>query len=304
MMISEAIDGFIPSLRKQKTISGYASRSREGIQFMDLGSTLIRYRIVGEGTQILVFETDPPIVIEHYDYLVGLLGKDYKIIIFEPPGFGFSIPSMKLDYSFQSSVVLIEQFLENLNIRSAVMVAPCVLGYGAIGLAQKRPDLISHLVLSQVPSWNEILKWKLTRDPKGLLSKPVFSQLLMKTLKKKRTPVWLETALGDASLVEQFNNIAQQAYQHGATFNLASGFQKFLIGQSPLSRHVDAQTLFVWGEKDGSHCCTCKTSSLQMIPHANLVRIPDAGHFPELETPDTFASHLEAFVFPQNKLAV
>jgi len=304
MMISEVIDGLIPSLRKQKTISGYASSSREGIQFMDLGTTLIRYRIAGEGSQILVFETDPPIVIEHYDYLVDMLGKDYKIVIFEPPGFGFSIPSMRLDYRFQSSVALAELFLEKLNIGSAVMVAPCVLGYGAISLAQKRPDLISHLVLSQVPSWNEMLKWKVTRDPKGLLSKPVLSQLLLKTLKKKRTPLWLKTALGDASLVEQFNSLAQQAYQHGATFNLASGFQKLLIGHSPLPSQVDTQTLFVWGEKDSSHCNTCKKSSLQMIPHANLVRIPNAGHFPELEAPDVFAAHLEAFVYPQSKLAV
>jgi len=297
-MISEAIDGLIPSLRKQKTISGYAKRSRDGIQFMDLGSTLIRYRIAGEGTQILVFETDPPIVIEHYDYLVNLLGKNYKIVIFEPPGFGFSIPSMRLDYCFQSSVTLTEQFLEKLNICSAILVAPCVLGYGAISLAQKRPDLISHLVLSQVPSWNEMLKWKVTRDPKGLLSKPVLSQLLLKTLKKKRTPLWFKASLGDPSLVEQFNNLAQQAYQHGATFNLASGFQKLLIGQSPLPRKVDTKTLFVWGEKDSSHCNTCKKSSLQMIPHANLVRIPSSGHFPELETPDIFASHLETFVYP------
>lgn len=294
-MISEIIDGFLPTINKQKILAGPASYSRDGIQFMDLGTAHIRYRVVGEGQQTLVFETDPPVVIEHYDELVSLLRNDFQIVIFEPPGFGFSIPSMRLDYGFQSMVKICESFLEKLSLGPYLLVAPCVTAYGAIGLAQKRPDLISHLVLSQAPSWEEIMKWKIGRDPKGLLGHPVMSQFLLQLLKRKRTPSWFKKALGEETLLEPFNDIAQTAYKHGASFNLASAFQHFLIGPSPLSGMVSQPALFVWGDKDRSHCETCKNSSKSLIETAHIVHIPEAGHFPELETPSKFLEHLEKF---------
>jgi len=295
-MISEVVDGLVPSLMKRKTLAGYARTSRDGIRFMDLGKSMIRYRVAGTGEKAIVFQIDPPIVIEHYDYLVNLLSRDYTVVIFETPGFGFSIPSIRLDYRYDTSVDLTELFLEKLNLGPVTLVAPCVLGYSGIGIADKRPDLVSHLVLSQVPSWGEMLKWKAERDPKGLLSKPVVSQILLKMLKKSRTPVWFKAALGKQELFDDFNALAQDAYANGATFNLASGFQRLLIGESPLPANITAKTLFLWGESDRSHCNTCKHSSLEMIPHANCVRLPAAGHFPELEESDLVAGHITEFI--------
>ncbi|MEC8428944.1 MAG: alpha/beta hydrolase [Pseudomonadota bacterium] len=296
-MISEMVDGLVPSLMKRRTLSGYAATSRDGIRFMDLGSCVIRYRMAGKGHKVIVFQTDPPIVIEHYDYLINIFSQEYTVVVFETPGFGFSVPSIYLDYGYHSSIDLTERFLDRLNLGSVVFVAPCVLGYSGIGIAHKRPDLVSHLVLSQVPSWNQMLKWKDLRDPKGLLSKPVISQILLKILKRRRTPVWLEKALGKPGLHEEFNRIAQDAYKHGATFNLASGFQSLLHGESPLPSNIASKTLFLWGEKDSSHCTTCKNSSLEMIPHAKAVRLPLAGHFPELEETDLVADHLQQFIY-------
>jgi pimeloyl-ACP methyl ester carboxylesterase len=295
-MISEAIDGLVPSLMKYHTLNGPASRSRDGIRFLDLGLATIRYRKVGNGKQVIVFETDPPIVIEHYDYLIACLKQDFTVVVFEPPGFGFSIPSMQLDYRYATLVGLTEAFLDALNLGPVTFVAPCVLGYGGMGLAQKRPDLIRHLVLSQVPSWEEMLKWKAGRDPNGLLSLPVFSQLLLKVLKRKRTPVWFERALGDKHQVDAFNQIAQQAFAQGASFNLASGFQRLLVGDSPLPKHLSQEALFLWGDADSSHCDTCKQSSIRMMPNAHAVHIESAGHFPELEAPDTVIDHITQFI--------
>lgn len=295
-MLVEAIDGLAASIRKPITIKGYASRSRDGIKFMDLGQSMIRYRDVGQGRQTIIFATDPPIVIEHYDYLINKLARDYRVIVFEPPGFGFSVPSMRLDYSYSSFVNLTERFIESLNTGPCILALPCVLGYSAIGLAHKRPDLITKLVLMQVPSWEEMLKWKASRDPKAILAKPVLGQILLKLLKRKRTTNWLDAALGNPTLLDQFNTLAQQAYQHGATFNLASGFQKFLINASPLPKNLSQATLFVWGDSDQSHCNSCKKSSQLMLPGADVFHIPDAGHFPELEKTDHFLDRLTQFV--------
>jgi len=294
-MLSEVIDGFLPTINRKKIMNGPASLSRDGIAFMDLGAAHIRYRVVGRGKQTLVFETDPPIVIEHYDELINMLKDDFRIVIFEPPGFGFSLPSMTLKYDIDTMVNLIEKFLSQLSLGPYLLVAPCVTAFAAVALAQKRPDLISHLILSQVPSWEQMLKWKVNRDPNGLLGKPVIGQLLLQFLKRKRTPDWLEKALGNELLLAPFNHIAQVAYSHGASFSLASAFQQFLKGPNPITGQTRQPTLIVWGDLDKSHCETCKHSSLELATSANIIHIPEAGHFPELETPTAFVTHLNSF---------
>lgn len=295
-MLAEAVDGLLPSLNKHRILNGYAAQSRDGIRFMDLGLAHIRYRQAGHGAKTLVFVTDPPIVIEHYDALIDTLKHDFSLLVVEAPGFGFSIPSMRLDYRFQTMVTLFEHFLSQLALGPVTFLAPCAVGYVAIGLAHKRPDLIEKLVLMQVPSWEEILKWKHRRDPKGLLGIPVISQILLQNLKRTRTHKWFEMALGNQDLLTRFNNIAQEGYAHGAAFNLASAFQQLLVNTSPLPQQIVQPSLFIWGESDKSHCTTCKQSSLQMIPGAQLANIPAAGHFPELETPDEFASLVTRFI--------
>jgi pimeloyl-ACP methyl ester carboxylesterase len=295
-MISQAIDGFLPTFKKQTILKNSAVYARDGIQFMDMGNCLIRYRVIGNGETTLVFETDPPVVIEHYDELVALLKGHYKIVIFEPPGFGFSLPSMTLDYGFQSVVNITEQFLDQLGLGPYVFNAPCVLGYGALGVAQKRPDLIEKLVLSQVPSWQEMLKWKVGRDPQGILGTPILGQLLLQMLKRKRTPQWFEAALGNMNLHKHFNDIAQQAFSQGAVFNLASGFQQYLSGPSPLTQKIQQPSLIVWGDLDPSHCETCKADTSIMVRDAKVIHIEESGHFPELETPHIFCEHLDNYL--------
>ena len=203
---------------------------------------------------------------------------------------------MSLNYDFNSMVSLTEQFLDKLNLGPYIFNAPCVLGYGALGLAYKRPDLISSLVLMQVPSWQEILKWKKLRDPKGILGTPILGQILLQILKRKRTPQWFAASLGNMELHSHFNDISQQAFKHGASFNLASAFQQFLTGPSPVLKKPKQPTLVIWGELDASHCSTCKSSSAQLVEEAHMVNIIEAGHFPELETPDIFCGHLDAFL--------
>lgn len=287
-MIAEKLDGITSILNKRKVLKGIPAISRDGIGFLDLGVTLVRYRKAGIGKQTLVFFTDPPIVIEHYDYLISCLRQNYQVIVVEAPGFGFSLPSTSLKYDLISSVQVVEQILMQLLQTKATLIAPCGFGYVALEIAQKRPDLISHLVLSQVPSWQEMLKWKERRDPKHVLATPILGQLLLMALKRSRARAWLQTAMSNHSLLESFNELVQESFAQGAVFNLASSFQNLFTGRAPVTPSSDCPTLFVWGDGDASHWKCAKQSSLDMVPHADIFRIKDAGHFPELEATDEF----------------
>ena len=58
---------------------------------------------------------------------------------------------------------------------------------------------------------------------------------------------------------------------------------------------VDVPTLLIWGASDGLVSVSYAEAYRRMIPEAQLVIIPEAGHLPQVEQPDLFLDHVLSF---------
>ncbi|HYU09474.1 MAG TPA: alpha/beta hydrolase [Gemmatimonadales bacterium] len=249
--------------------------------------------MVGNGPQTLVLAADPPVVIEQYDELFQCLEKSFRVIVFEVPGFGFSMPSSGFRFDFRQLNDLVAEFLRQLGLAPYILAFPCVAAYGAVDIAKRFPELISGVVLIQAPSWTEEVKWKHGRDRQGLLSTPIIGQLALQILKRRRAPKWFDAAVGKREMLSQFVATTDDAFSHGACFCLASAFQRYLTdAPQPLSV-INQPSLVIWGEADKSHRHTDKSSSKLYCPSAKNLRFKRAGHFPELEEPELFAHEVK-----------
>lgn len=263
--------------------------SRPGIGWITLNSAVIRYRVHGKGTRTIVFAADPPIGIEHYDRLVELLEEDFRIVILEMPGFGFSTPKAGLDFRFNSTNDVVAAALKQIVDEPCVLAFPCVSAYCAIDLATRYPELVRGLVVIQAPSWNEQMKWKRGRDRSGLLRTPVLGQLALKILKRQVPSRWFSAAAGHKECLPGLIDTADTALAKGACFCLASVFQCYLTDESPTLTPFRGPGLIIWGESDRTHRSTDKQSSQSLMPGATSISFEKAGHFPELEEPARFA---------------
>jgi pimeloyl-ACP methyl ester carboxylesterase len=286
------IDTVVPNFRSRSIAQSSEFNSRPGVANFQLPNTLIRYRMVGDGSQTLVLAADPPVVIEQYDELIQCLKDDFRVIVFEIPGFGFSLPRSGFRFDFTKVNDLVAEFLRRLALGPYLLAFPCVSAYGAIDIAARFPSLVSGVVLVQAPSWSEEVKWKHGRDRQGILSKPVIGQLALQALKRKQAPQWFDAAVGNREKLSEFVETTDVAFSHGACFCLASAFQRYLTDtEQPLSI-VNQPSLVVWGEADRTHRKTDKSSTRLYCPHAKEVRFACAGHFPELEEPGRFAREI------------
>ena len=275
---------------------GPAAHSRDGIGFLELPDCTLRYRLAGHGARTLVFCTDPPVMLEMYDELIAELARDFRVLVVEPPGFGFSLPRLGMDFSAASGTRAIIALLEHLQLGPSVLAFPCVPAYIALLIATQRPDLVSALVLMQAPCWREELLWKQRRDPKNILGRPWIGQLLLRLLRRRRAGAWYALALGNRRLLAPFTVETQRGFDHGACFSLASAFQKFLTDDAPRFGSVRQPALVIWGDADRSHAQTDKDSIRELLPQARILHWPQAGHFPELEAPQDFAAALRKFI--------
>lgn len=265
------------------------SGSRPGIGWITLDSAVIRYRVHGKGTSTIVFAADPPIVLEHYDRLIDLLEEDFRVVILEMPGFGFSTPKARLDFKFNTTNDVVAAVLKQIVDQPCVLAFPCVSAYCAIDLATRYPELVRGVVVIQAPSWNEQMKWKRGRDRSGLLRTPVLGQLALKILKRQIPSRWFSAAAGHKECLPRLIDTADTALAKGACFCLASVFQCYLTDEPPKLKPFHGPGLIIWGESDRTHRSTDKQSSQLLIPDATTISFRGAGHFPELEEPVRFA---------------
>lgn len=288
--IANWIDTIGPSLQARSMVNAAASNTREGINFFHMAEKLVRYRVVGNGSHTLVLAVDAPVVIGQYDQLIDLLKNDFRVVVFELPGSGFSLPGTRYRFGFVPANDLVAKFLRDLNFGPYLLAFPCVSAYAAIDIANRYPDLVAGVVAMQAPAWNEAVKWKHARDPNGVLARPILGQLLLKVMKRKLARQWLRGAIGKSDMLPDFVKNTDHAFSYGAWFCLASAFQHYLTDTPPSLGTVRQPALIIWGEADRSHRHTDKTSTRQYFPDAQDLRFREAGHFPEIEEAAMFAA--------------
>jgi pimeloyl-ACP methyl ester carboxylesterase len=246
----------------------------------------------------VIFVPDGPNLIEHYEALITLLQPTLRVVCFDMPGFGFSVPNAKYTHSLDHGAHAVLGVMDELNIQKATLCFSCANGFYALRAAQLAPQRITQLILSQTPSLDDMHAW-VNRIIPWPVKIPVIGQILTWLTRKKLAFRWYPSALPRTTDATAFQEKTSHAMACGSSFCLA-GVVQGLIKEKPASlQNIDIACTVIWGCLDRSHKPTIPSSLLTAIPNAELIEFADCGHFPEIEQPERYAALLLARV---NKL--
>jgi pimeloyl-ACP methyl ester carboxylesterase len=299
MLGAKLVDTLWSSINAKNVINNVRSASASAqlqFYFADMGNTWVRYCKAGTHKPTIVIAVDPPGVIESYLELVQLLSQHFEVVVFEQPGFGFSLPKMQFKFDFHATTEFFVRFLRFLNVGPCVLSIPCVTGFSALAVANQFPDLVSKVVVIQQPNLRYMRQWAINRDSKGILRTPYVGQLALQMLKYGRIGDWFKNVIHDESKAEHFTHNTRKAFSNGACFCLATGFQDYLFSHIPKIAAIDQPALIVWGECDMSHGETDKMTSQELAVNYYHTFFSSAGHSPEIEAPVLFTKRLVDFV--------
>lgn len=290
------LDQRIPWLIRRRLLDGVQTRSREDMSVMELPSAFIRYRMRGERGPTLVMVPDPPAVLEHYDRLLELMSPNQRTVVFETPACGFSVPKPGFDFQFEPWVLTLLGFLERLDAGPYVLAFPCVSSFAAIAIALRAPHLVEGLILPQAAGWGELRRWVLSRSRFGMLTVPIYGQVLLYALKRRRASGMFRHLA--RKHVEELVEKADISFAQGALFPFATATQKYLTARPPgFMTPLRIPARVVWGAADPSHreIGTDPGSARRLVPDAEISVFEEAGHFPELEEPELYAAVVRDF---------
>ena len=290
-----------PSQMKQFA-EGWPSKTSDDIKFYRTPLAQYRYRERGEGPTnqgpTIVFSADPPVTLEAYDELIKLFSTQFRVIVFEMPAMGFSAPARGYTFGFRETCDDVAVFMRQVAGEGAVLAFSCAVGLVAVDIAARWPDLVSKLVLMQTTDVAGFERWKQSRDPKGVLARPILGQLAMRKFASARMPYWFRLSAGREKTHDQLCACTVPAMEHGSGWALASIYQKFLssdIELAPPSQPV----LALWGMADKSHSKDNVEGSKNFTDKVQYVSFDDLGHFSELEDPERVFGLIRDFCFPK-----
>jgi pimeloyl-ACP methyl ester carboxylesterase len=203
------------------------------------------------------------------------------------PGFGRSGKPAYLRYTIDEYDRFIEGFLDELGVERVQLV---VHDWGAVGLAfaQRLPERIERLVIINAVPLLPGYRWHRTariwRTPGlGELAMGATSRFTMRLASResnaKPGPMpeqWLD------SVLEHFDQGTQRAilrlYRSSPSEVLAAAGAR--LGA------IEAPALVVWGMRDPYIPARFGREYARALPNAELLELPDAGHWPWLDRPD------------------
>jgi pimeloyl-ACP methyl ester carboxylesterase len=288
------LDSIIAATRGKKRQE--KSLRAENMKLVATQAGMLRVLDTGGHKHPLLIVPDGPCVIEHYADLIDLLSPDFRTICFDLPGFGFSYPAFRYDFSISQTAEVVVEVMDLLNIRDAALSFTCANGFVALCLAKNYPNRVSHLVLGQTPSFQVMRQWNERIIPK-ILHVPYLGQSIVAGFARKLSSGWYDTALPQNSEHKsQFIEYADRALKSGGCFCLASLVQGLSHTKESEISEISVPTLLIHGNKDRSHIQTDFNSLRDHVPNAEVISFQECGHFPDLERPQEYAKHIKQFV--------
>lgn len=247
----------------------------------------------------IVFTPDGPNVVAHYQHLITLLAPRFRVVCFDMPGFGFSLPAADYAHSLDQGARVVLAVLDQLQIGRATLAFSCANGLYAIRAAQLAPARIDSLMLTQTPALAAMQAWAYRMIPRPLRV-PVAGQLITWLARRKLAQLWYRSALPAGTDSAVFQETVRRSFDAGGCFCLA-GVVQGLLRETSLTTLPDLPCTLIWGNLDRSHRATPPESLRDCLPQAEIVQFGDCGHFPDLEQPDRYAQEI---VVHMEKLAL
>ena len=252
----------------------------------DLGGVRLHYREDGDPNGApIVFANSLGTDLRLWDKVVPLLPAGLRVIRYDKRGHGLS-SCPPGPYSMGALVRDLEQLLDHLEVRDAMVVGLSIGGMIAQGLAVKRLDLVRAAVFSNTGA--KIGQPSMWADRIAAVRQGGIEALADATMER-----WFSRDFRATSEVEIWRNMmTRQPVEGYLGCSAAISGTDFYTPTSGLRLPV----LGIAGSEDGSTPPDLVRETVDLVPGSQFALIRRAGHLPCVEKPDEYTELLTNFL--------
>lgn len=263
------------------------------VQYVTIDGTRIRYVDIGRGPAVVLLHGLAASIYSWRHTILPVAQTGFRVIAFDNRGFGFS-EKPPHGYGNEAYARVLYELLDSLKVEDAVLVGHSMGGAIAAQAALDRPDRVRGLVL--VDAAGQGVRWPFMLR---VAHWPIVGALFDHARGRGATAGILKALYGVPSRVtaedvdQYYAPIAEPDFGRGLRGVLREFTFDGLRGR--LGR-LAAPTLVMWGTQDRLIPMSVGQAMAAELPHAFLVRFPDAGHALPEEAPEAFNRALIGFL--------
>jgi pimeloyl-ACP methyl ester carboxylesterase len=232
--------------------------------------------------------------LETWDAWVQGLSVRHRVIRFDLPGSGLSLPDLANDYTDARSLALLLEIMDHFGLQRASLVGHSIGGRIAWTFAALHPERIDKLVLV-APDGFASPGFAYGRPAKVPLAFKAMRYVLPEPMVRvSLAPAYANPATLTDALLTRYDDLLLAPGVRAAL--LARMEQTVLVDPRPLLARVQADTLLVWGDLDAMIPVANSADYLSALPRARLVRFPDTGHLPQEEAAERSLAAVDEFL--------
>lgn len=260
----------------------------------EVDDRFVSYVAQGTGTPVILIHGIPT-----WGYLwhglLRALPQQYRFLVPDLVGFGYSDKGDRFDRSIGAQAALLERWMETLRIEAATVIAHDIGGGVALRLATLNPQRVSKLCLLNTVCYDS---WPIEAmlqvghpEARRKLSASSLLTLLRQALKQGFTSSPNETLL--EGLLTPY---ATEVGKISLIRNASALNTNLTTELTPLLPRLAVPTLIIWGEEDKFQPVRFGGRLARDIPNACLVKIKNARHFVMFDQPEAVAEQLTTFL--------
>lgn len=271
-------------------------------RFFDLDG--LRYHYLDEGSgEPLLFVHGNPTWSFAWRSLVKDLSRDYRCVAADHVGCGLSDKPQDYPYRLATHVENLSRLVEELDLRGATLVAHDWGGAIGLGAVERRPDRFSRLVLMNTAAFRS----KAIPRRIAACRMPVFGPLAVRGLNAfagAATFMAVEKPLSaavKAGYLRPYGSWAERVavlrFVQDIPLSPSHPSYATLAGiEQSLAALADKPALFVWGMKDWCFTPAFLEEFERRFPHAETLRLDDAGHYVFEDAPERIIPRMREFL--------
>lgn len=257
-------------------------------RWAEVDGSVVHYIDEGDGPPLLLLNGNPSWSFGWRDVVLGLRDT-FRCIAPDYPGFGLSEPAPGFDFRPQTHSRVIEALVDRLGLTGLVVVGYAWGGPIGLGLAGRRPELVSGLVIGNTWGWpDDRLKVRLFSFLMGGPLSPVLVDRLNLMLR-----LYLPRNLKRAALTDAERGAYEGPFPRSRR-HIMRTFPRALVAAAPYLRSVEAglgalaakPTLIVWPDGDAGFGTAELARWQALFPAATTVTLERTGQFIDEDAPE------------------
>ncbi len=265
-------------------------------QFLELDGMNVHYRINGDTGETVVLLHGTAASLHTWEGWINELSKQYRVVSFDMPGFGFTGPEPNGVYTRERYQKFIEDVLVKLNVDTCYMAGNSFGGYMAWSYAVNHPDKVKKLAIldaSGYPRGDQPTPISFKLQKMDWL-RPVITHITPSSLVRKSVEVvYYDDSKITDELVQRYFDILLREGNRGG---LMGKMQQITYDYSDEIKLVKCPTLIMWGDSD----CLVNVEAAPRfhadIPNSELLIYEKMGHVPMEEIPEKSVKDFMAFL--------